>query len=227
MKAGKSRIVNRDFFKADFDFTTAQGPSSNQAASLKSVAEAKPSELFAFKECQDLFRTRLAEAMLKIIPQLTGLRLYVLWHRPLDFQGPGEMPVLCPMARQRAGANSRQPERCQSCLLRRWKPVLSPANQGRRFIGQCGVTNFCACLQVDKACPLTLVLQARVASRSPSSHSVSQGRNLGIRRRTQGNSFPPLPSMTRWLWCVSSSTIWNPPPRLGWPGADWITPCGG
>ena len=181
MKAGKSRMVNQDFVKAGFDYTTAQGPSSNQAASLKSVAE--PSELFAFKECQDLFRTRLTEAILKLIPQLTGLRLHVLWHRPMDFHGPGEIPVLCPRARQsrKAGdAKNRQPNpdiRCRGCLQHRWKPALSPANQGRRFIGQCGVTNFCACLQVDKVCPLTLVLQARIASRSPSSHSVSQGRN--------------------------------------------------
>ena len=109
---------------------------------------------------------RLTGPLLRLIAQLTGLRLHVLWHRPLDFQEPGEMPVLCPRARQRAGANGRQPKCCESCLRRRWKPALSPANQGRRFIGQCGATNFCACLQVDKVCPLTLVLQARVAPRS-------------------------------------------------------------
>jgi AraC-like DNA-binding protein len=164
MKTGKSKMGNRDFFKAEFDDPTAQDPSGNQAPSLKSVAEAEPSELFAFKECQDLFRKRLREPMLRLIPQLTGLRLHVLWHRPMDFQGSGERPVLCPRARQRAGANGRQPKCCQSCLQRRWKPALSPANQGRRFIGQCGATNFCACLQVDKVCPLTLVLQARVVS---------------------------------------------------------------
>jgi AraC-like DNA-binding protein len=168
MKAGKSRLVNQDSFKADFDYTKAQGPSSNQAASLKSVAEAKLSELFAFKECQDLFRTRLTGPMLRLIPQLTGLRLHVLWHRPMDFHGPGEIPVLCPRAcqsRKAGGAKGRQPNpdiRCRGCLQRRWKPVLSPANQGQRFIGQCGATNFCACLLVDKVCPLTLVLQARV-----------------------------------------------------------------
>jgi AraC-like DNA-binding protein len=130
---------------------------------LKWVAEAEPSEFFVFKECQDLFRTRLREAMLRIFSQLTGLRLHVLWHRPLDFQGHGEMPVLCPRARQRASAKGRQPKCCQFCLQRRWKPALSPANRGRQFVGQCGATNFCACLQVDKVCPLTLVLQARLA----------------------------------------------------------------
>src|ERR1035441_6331346 len=141
---------------------TAQGPSGNKAASLKGVAEVEPAELFAFKECQDLFRTRLTEPLLRLIPQLTGLRLHVLWHRPMDFQGLGAMPVLCPMARQRAGANRRQRKCCEFCLQRCWKLPLSPANQGRRFIGRCGITNFCARLQVDKVCPLTLVLQARI-----------------------------------------------------------------
>jgi AraC-like DNA-binding protein len=116
-----------------------------------------------FKECQDFCRARLTRSLIRLITQLTGLRLHVLWHQPLDFQEPGEMPVLCPKARQRAGANGRQPTCCESCLRRRWKPALSPANQGCRFIGQCGATNFCACFQVDKVCPLTLVLQTRVA----------------------------------------------------------------
>lgn len=160
----------------------AQGPSESQAASLKWVAEVEPSELFAFKECQDLFRTRLTEPLIRLIAQLTGLRLHVLWHRPLDFQGLGAMPVLCPRACQRAGAKGRQSKRCESCLQRRWKPALSPANQGRRFIGQCGAANFCACLQVDKVCTLTLVLQAALAPRSPSSHRVSQGRTPPERR---------------------------------------------
>ena len=158
--------------KAPETEATAQGPSRSQAAALKWVVEVEPSEFFAFKECQDLFRTRLTESLLRLIPQLTGLRLHVLWHRPLDFQGAGEMPVLCPRARQSrtaGGANGQRPKRCESCLQRRWKPTLSPANQGRRFIGQCGATNFCACLQVDKVCLLTLVLQATVAPHTPRS----------------------------------------------------------
>ena len=155
--------------KAPDTEATAQGPSGNQATPLKGVAEAEPAELFAFKECQDLFRTQLTGPLLRLIPQLTGLRLCVLWHRPLDFQGLGAMPVLCPRARQRAGAKGQQPKCCEFCLQHRWKLALSPANRGRRFIGQCGITNFCACLQVDKVCPLTLVLQARVAHYAPRS----------------------------------------------------------
>ena len=156
------RVTGPTRTKAPDAEATAQDLSGNQAASLKWVAEVEPSKCFAFKECQDLFRTRLTEPLLRLIAQLTGLRLHVFWHGPSDFQGPGEMLVMCPRARQRTGANGSQPKCCESCLQRHWKPALSAANQGRRFIGRCGVTNFCACFQVDKVCPLTLVLQARV-----------------------------------------------------------------
>jgi AraC-like DNA-binding protein len=168
----RRRVTGPTRTKAPDAEAPAQGPSGNQAASLKWVAEVEPSELSAFKECQDLFRTRLTEPLIRLIAQLTGLRLHVLWHRPMDFQGPGEMPVLCPRARQSrtaGGANGQQPKCCEFCLQRRWKPTLSPANQGRQFIGQCGATNFCACLQVDKVCLLTLVLQATVAPHTPRS----------------------------------------------------------
>ena len=96
------------------------------------------------------------------------------------------MPVLCPMARQLTGEEGQRPKCCESCLERRWKPALSPANQGRRFVGPCGVTNFCASLQTDKVCPLTLVLQGRVAPRSPGSYRVSQGRNTQFRAKHAG-----------------------------------------
>jgi AraC-like DNA-binding protein len=170
---------------------TAQWPGGNQAPSLKWAAAVKPPEFFAFKECQDLLRKRLAGLRLRLFTQLTGLRLHVLWHGPLDFQEPGARHVLCPMARQRAGAKGRQPKCCESCLQHRWKPALSPSNQGRRFIGQCGATNFCACLHVDEARPLTLVLRARVVSRSPSPHRISQGRKTRFRVKHAGKPVSP------------------------------------
>ena len=132
-ESGQIQVGEPGFLQGDFDYTTAQGPSSNQTPSLKSVAEAEPSELFAFKECQDLLRTRLTGPMLRLIPQLTGLRLHVLWHRPMDFQGPGEMPVLCPRARQRAGAKGRQPNpdmRCPACSVVGNPPCPRPTKAG-------------------------------------------------------------------------------------------------
>jgi len=170
---------------------TAQCPSESQAPSLTSAGEAEPSELFVFKECRDLFRKRLAGPLIKLIAQLTGLRLHVLWHGPLDCEVPGAMPVLCPMARQRAGAKGRPPKRCVSCLRRCWKLTLCPANRGWRFIGPCGVTNFCARLQIDHGCPLSLVLQARVTSASPSSHGVSQGRKTRFWLKHAGKPVSP------------------------------------
>jgi AraC-like DNA-binding protein len=165
---------------------TAQWPGESHAPSLASAAEAEPPEFFAFKECQDLIRKRLREPMLRFIPQMTGLRLHVLWHGPLDFQGLGVMPVLCPIARQRADATGRQPRRCASCLQQCWKLASRPANRGREFIGQCGITNFRACLQVGNVRPLTLVLQAKVALRSPAPRGAGQGRTTRFRARHAG-----------------------------------------
>jgi AraC-like DNA-binding protein len=95
------------------------------------------------------------------------------------------------MARQLAGAKDQRPKCCESCFERRWKLALSRANRGGRFIGPCGATNFCACLQMDKVCPLTLVLQAVEASRSPSSHRVSQGRNIRLWAEHAGEPVSP------------------------------------
>jgi len=147
-----------------------------EATSLPGVAEAEPSELFGFKECQHLFRQRLTAPLLRLFPQLTGLRLHLLWHRPSDFPAPGEVLVLCPRVRQRTGAISRRLKCCEFCLQQRWQPARSPSRRGRRFIGLCGATNFYARLQVDKVCLLTLVLHARVASLNAEAQRVAENR---------------------------------------------------
>jgi AraC-like DNA-binding protein len=149
-------------------------------------AEVGPSELVAFKECQDVLRSRLTRLPLRLVPELTGLRFHVLWHRPLDFVGPGEIPVLCPAARHQRGAKKPWLECCESCLQRRWKSASRPTSRGRQFIGPCGLSNFCASLHLDKLCLLTLVLQARVASRSPSSCRLSQDRNTRFWAKSTG-----------------------------------------
>jgi AraC-like DNA-binding protein len=169
---------------------TAQYPGGNEASSVKS-ASVEPQEFFAFKACQDLLRNRLTGPRLRLFAQLTGLRLHILWHGPLDFQGPGAMPVLCPMARQRAGAKVRQPNCCESCWQQCWKLTSRPANRGRQFIGQCGITIFCACLQVDNVRPLTLVLQAKVAPRSPSSHGGRPGEGPPVPGKHDGKPVSP------------------------------------
>jgi AraC-like DNA-binding protein len=177
--------------KAPEGGATAEGPAGNQAAWLDWPAAVEPSDLFIFKECQDLFQTRLRGPLPRLITQLTGMRLHVFWHGPLDFQEAAAMPVLCPWARQRTSAKGPWPKCCEFCLQRRWKPTLFPANQGRRFIGQCGATNFCACLQVGKVCPLTLVLQAAVTPRSPSSHKANQERNIRFWAEHAGEPVSP------------------------------------
>jgi AraC-like DNA-binding protein len=117
---------------------------------------------FVFKECQRLLRRWLREPALRLIRQLTGLRLHVLWHGPLDLLGPGAMAALCPMARQRRSAK----DCCESCLRRRWRTTLTTDNQGGRFVGRCGISNFCASVRVERVCPLTLALHATVEQRT-------------------------------------------------------------
>ncbi|HVM59320.1 MAG TPA: AraC family transcriptional regulator [Verrucomicrobiae bacterium] len=141
---------------------------------IGAMPEIGTSDPVAFKACQDLLRSRLTTPELQLVPQLTGIRLCVLWHRLSDFQRPGAVRVFCPTAVDRSGGKQPWPTRCESCMRRRWETIPSLASRGRRFLGRCGVTNFCATLHVDQLCPLTLILQARVASRFPGSCNVSQ-----------------------------------------------------
>jgi len=181
-----SRVTGPTRVKPPDGEATAHCPSGNQAPSLKLAAEAEPPEFVAFKACQDLLRKCLTGPRLRLFAQLTGLRLHVLWHGPLHFQGPGGAPGLCQMARQRAAAKVRQLKCCESCLRHSWKLTLRPADRGRQFIGECGITNFCGCLQVDNACLLTLVVQAKVVSCSK--RTCSRTINPGVAASQQSST---------------------------------------
>ena len=66
---------------------------------------------------------------------------------------------------------------------------LVPGQPRPAVHGQCGTTNFCVHLQVDKFCPLTLVLQARWRLVLPSSKS-----SAGVSPASFGGVPPPVPS---------------------------------
>jgi AraC-like DNA-binding protein len=105
--------------------------------------------------------------------KLTGLRLHVLWHDPLEFPRLDPALVLCPTAIHRCKKCRDIPARCQDCLHRHWNPAVQAAGRDRAFTGQCGATSFWASLRVGDARPLTLVLQALPAgalARSPAAH---------------------------------------------------------
>ncbi len=161
------RLAGPNPVKALETEAVAQSQSGTSVRPPPLITNAKLSELITFKGYQGLFRIRLTNPLLRLFAQLTGLRLHIVWHGPADFHDSDPMSLICPMARRQACANSRQRKCCESCLRRRWQSALPPANQGRQFIGQCGVTNFCARVQADKFCPLTLILQARVAPHIP------------------------------------------------------------
>lgn len=159
---------------------------------LTGVAAAESSaEFSAFYELQARLRSELDKPVLRLIGDLTGVRLQVLWHRPLDDQKPNESPIPCPQARQLASANRGQPARCVACFQQRWKPALAPASQSQPFLGQCGRANLCAGLQAEQLCPLTLVLQTRVAARAASTPHVSRGSAPRIGIKHAGKSVFP------------------------------------
>jgi len=106
--------------------------------------------------------------MENLFVELTGLRLHAVWHQPLDFHKPGESPALCPTARGKCEPNRELPAACQACLKRWWTLATRPALEVPRFVGQCGLTNVCACVHAHGAAcpPLTLVLQAQIEGES-------------------------------------------------------------
>lgn len=142
------------------------------------------SRFSAFKESQDLLRTRLTGPLVKLMFQLTGVRLHVLWHQPLDFSETSPVIIPCPKAHQAIGSSGQWHEHCESCCQQRWKPALSRANHGRRFDGECGTANFCACLCVNNHHPLTLILQTRLTTSTASFRSSGQSSDMSSQAQT-------------------------------------------
>jgi AraC-like DNA-binding protein len=133
-----------------------------------SPGEAGAAQLLRLKKCQDLLKRRLSGPMKNLFVELTGLRLHAVWHQPLNFHKPGDELRLCPTARGKCDPNGKLPATCQACLKRFWTVAMQPAFEVPRFVGQCGLTNVCACVHADgAACPLlTLVLQALIKEES-------------------------------------------------------------
>ena len=141
-------------------------PQSSGGASPFSPPGAPFSEAAAWqcatlKECQELLAPRLDKPLLRAFWRLTGLRLHVLWHDPIEVLRPGgAAPALCPSARQQHHAGRDLPARCPDCLALRWSPAGRNARPGRVFTGPCGAASCWAQLHAGPSRPLTLALQA-------------------------------------------------------------------
>ncbi len=137
------------------------------------IKEAAARQCAELKECRDLFSARLNKPLLCMFQKITGLRLHVLWHDPLEFLPLGPTPVLCPTAIHQRKHGRNIDAICRDCLHRHWNPAVQPAGPKRAFTGQCGATNFWACLCVGDVRPLTLALQTLPAG-APARCSVVQ-----------------------------------------------------
>lgn len=141
---------------------TRTHPSHNESAlsGSEAIPVAAGQNYAGLKECQELLNPRLNQPLRCLFRKLTGLRLHVLWHEPLEFLARDSAPVLCPTAIHRGKQGRDIPAHCQACLLRHWNPAVRAAGCTRAFPSQCGATNFWASLRIGEARPLTLVLQA-------------------------------------------------------------------
>ncbi|MCX6875293.1 MAG: AraC family transcriptional regulator [Verrucomicrobia bacterium] len=92
--------------------------------------------------------------------ELTGHRLHVLWHEPLEFHDPARLPVLCPAARARLDSGGPLPRECAICQRDHWCPLAPATGHGRLLHGACGAHGFWAGVLVGPARPVTLVLHA-------------------------------------------------------------------
>jgi AraC-like DNA-binding protein len=145
------------------DLTSVRRSSARPMDSGLSPWEPEAAQLLLLKKCQDLLKQRLSGPLEKLFVELTGLRLHVVWHEPLDFHQPKAHVVCCPAARRRREPNGQLPAICRTCLEEHWPVTAQPAREGHRFVGACGLTNFCVSFHVGIVSHLlTLGLQAEI-----------------------------------------------------------------
>jgi AraC-like DNA-binding protein len=156
------------------------------------ITEAAARKCAELKECQDLLSARLNQPLLCMFQKLTGLRLHVLWHDPLESLRLHPTLVLCPAAIHRCKQCRHIPAVCQDCLHRHWNPAAQTAGPDRAFTGQCGATNFWASLRIGDARPLTLVLQTLPAD-APARSPVAQPAPSALSQRSKPAPAPLLP----------------------------------
>jgi len=192
----KTDLKSRGVPKVGRDPTTGLAAANHNHADLPSggglTSGGMPAmEPVAFKEFQDLFQSRLSPSLIRLVAQLTGVRLHIWWHGPLDFPVAQEASGQCPAESTRAAGNERRPRVCECCLQGHWSAALATQQAERRFFGKCGLTNFCARLQVDNVHPLTLVLQARVAPPAAATNPDGEGESRGWGSKAGGPLVSP------------------------------------
>jgi AraC-like DNA-binding protein len=120
-------------------------------------------ELRRFKASRDLHEKQLAGPIGKMLKELTDLPLHILWHEVFDSQRSGKALRLCPGSKHKGGADADTSPICEGCLERNWKPSVAPFDDGRRFVGPCGVENYRVAVKTgNNVSPLTLAIQAHL-----------------------------------------------------------------
>ena len=138
-------------------------PANSRTAASRTLTRIGAGELRRFKSAREHLEKQLAGPVVKLIKELTDLPLHVLWHEVFDIQRSGKALRLCPGSAQKVGAHKDASPICEGCLERDWKPSVAPFDDGRRFVGPCGVETYRVAVKTgNSVSPLTLALQARL-----------------------------------------------------------------
>jgi len=170
-----------------------QGDAANRvgSSSRNPATEAALASALEIKECKDLIEARLSQSMIRLIHQLTGVPLHVIWHGSGEREKPGKRVAQCPAEPPKVSAKSRPAQVCECCLQFRWPPAKCHGRQERRFFGKCGLTNYCALVKFDDGCPLSLILQARVRPRDVFYRADAKVNPSGVPREPGGATVGP------------------------------------
>jgi AraC-like DNA-binding protein len=140
-------------------------------------------EMFLLQAATSTLRQRLAQPERELFRELTGLKLHVFWHTPLDWSGLGTPQILCPCACQQYTPANR-PTDCCLCSQERWNPFRPSATEVWRVEGLCGCTSLCAAVRARQTCPVTLVAQ-------PDSGSGPEKRGVSVNPLMKKARFKP------------------------------------
>lgn len=114
--------------------------------------ESAASDTLALRAWQSVVKRHVNKAFVNVFSNLTGLRLWIFWHRPAELRR-NEFKI-CPNAQ-------RGP--CEACLQQRWGTDRYRART-EPFTGACGKTNYWASLVVEKTKVVTFVLEAHLSA---------------------------------------------------------------
>src|ERR1035438_5022158 len=152
-------------------------PSTGVIASPKGTNGSRTATTaLALEQYQTLLKRRVGKPLRDLFHQLTRLRLQLWWHKAGSELMPNAVRKLCPRLTQ--GRAAKRAPACEECLRECWLPEWSSLQPEKRFVAQCGVTNYYACLKVHDHPVVTLLVQQPPTASRAAKHAFSRAIRL-------------------------------------------------